>query len=150
MNVSPQAYRLLQEIHREPCGERTVCARDPEARELLRGHFIEPVAKLPSERRSESDRRYPQVQLTSAGVHLLTRPVVVTYTTAPESYDGFGTRTVDAVVGRLKGGTEVRRVETPSEHVNWQRQRYHSGAIFLVANEQEWKEHIEYGLATSD
>lgn len=74
---------------------------------------------------------------------------VTTYTTAPETYDGFGTQTVDPAAGRLKGGTEVRRVETPAVHADWQRNRYFSGAIYLVASEDEWAEHVRLGLATT-
>lgn len=73
---------------------------------------------------------------------------VTTYTTAPECYDGFGTRTVDPEAGHLRGGTVVRRVETPSRHVEWQRQRYLSGYTYLVADEAKWREQIEHGLAT--
>ena len=52
-------------------------------------------------------------------------PTENTYTTAPASYDGFGTETI-AVVGTLDG-KEVRQVATPVEHVEWQRCRYGSG-----------------------
>ena len=51
--------------------------------------------------------------------------LVSTYTTAPVDYDGFGTETV-AVVGTFDK-KPLRHVETPVEHVEWQRMRYGSG-----------------------
>lgn len=72
----------------------------------------------------------------------------VTYTTAPPDYDGFGTEILDEVVGHAKGGTPVRRVQTPEPHVAWQRNRYLSGWIYLVADEAEWRKQLGYGLVT--
>jgi hypothetical protein len=61
------------------------------------------------------------------------RPAEWTLTDAPACYDGFGTRTARVLVlppdgwhGNGRGGP-VREVETPKEHVEWQRSRYSSG-----------------------
>ncbi len=74
---------------------------------------------------------------------------VTTYTTAPETYDGFGTETVAPVAGHTSRGTPVRRVETPAVHAEWQRQRYYSGVIYLVATEEDWATHLRLGLANA-
>lgn len=50
---------------------------------------------------------------------------VITYTTAPDAYDGFGTETL-TVVGTLDG-KPLRKIETPAEHATWQAQRNGSG-----------------------
>lgn len=68
----------------------------------------------------------------------------ITYTTAPEGYDGFGTRTIE-VVGLATDGKEIRKVETPHPHGEWQRQRYWSGN-HLVADEQEYQKLVGYDL----
>lgn len=70
---------------------------------------------------------------------------VVTYTTAPEDYDGFGTRTV-RVAGAMRGKS-VREVQTPARQSEWQRQRYYSGGIYLVADPHKWGELVAYGIA---
>lgn len=64
--------------------------------------------------------------------------MVVTYTDAPPRYDGFGTRT-RKVLGFLRGplgARAVREVETPQEHLSWQRGRYQSG-MYLSADEEQ-------------
>jgi len=50
-------------------------------------------------------------------------------TTAPESYDGFGSKTVAWLGTRNlpKGRDQFRRVAIPREHYEWQTARYHSG-----------------------
>lgn len=71
-----------------------------------------------------------------------------TWTTAPVDYDGFGTRTV-RIAGYDSRSRPVRLVETPTEHVDWQRHRYWSGAIYLVVHSEErWRELVENNLAT--
>jgi hypothetical protein len=75
------------------------------------------------------------------------KPELVTiWTTAPESYDGFGTETVRIAGHRVNGRRSVREVTTPAVHAEWQRQRYYSGAIYMVADEAEWKKLIDCGL----
>lgn len=71
------------------------------------------------------------------------REVALTYTTAPRAYDGFGTEEL-GIVGTLNG-TPLRKVETPVEHVQWQRGRYGSGmhpaydeAAFLDLLDRPW------------
>jgi len=73
-----------------------------------------------------------------------TDDTVVTYTTAPADYDGFGTRTDRAAVARSSGKL-IRRVRTPAPHVNWQRMRYGSG-LHMAADEAEFAKMREYGL----
>lgn len=51
---------------------------------------------------------------------------VIRYTTAPEAYDGFGTRTLYNRCG-FDNGKPVRRVEIQVPHLEWQEQRYGSG-----------------------
>ena len=70
-----------------------------------------------------------------------------TYTTAPEEYDGFGTELI-AEIGRMKkGGTTVRLVATPAEHLDWQRNRYYSGGIYFVGDFDAWKKLLDAGIA---
>lgn len=68
-----------------------------------------------------------------------------TYTTCPVDYDGFGTETI-RVVGRCGKGLPVRLVSTPLEHAEWQRNRYYSGGIYLVADALRWQELVDYKL----
>jgi hypothetical protein len=70
-----------------------------------------------------------------------------TYTSAPESYDGFGTRTV-RIAGYDKRDRPIRLVETPDEHAEWQRNRYYSGAVYLVVSETEWRKLVDLELVT--
>lgn len=67
---------------------------------------------------------YSQLQAQFPTV-LADEPCTMAYTTAPESYDGFGTETV-AVVGTLDG-KPLRKIETPSIFASWQAQRNGSG-----------------------
>ena len=62
------------------------------------------------------------------------------YTTAPESYDGFGTVTVKAEIGRDRKGNPVRLVAVPKEarFGDWQILRYRSG-LHLACSEAEWE-----------
>lgn len=64
-------------------------------------------------------------------------PRIVTYTTAPAEYDGFGTR-IEQVMGTYNGHI-MRRVTTPERHVRWQRDRYGSG-LFSSWSEQDWQQ----------
>jgi hypothetical protein len=60
------------------------------------------------------------------------------YTTAPESYDGFGTVTVEVVGSFLE--KPVRRVAIDPAHVQWQHDRYFSG-IYTCWTEEQYIEH---------
>jgi hypothetical protein len=60
-----------------------------------------------------------------------------TVTDAPESYDGFGTETIETL-GMTKKGP-VRKVDTPEVSVDWQRQRYASG-LYLYCSLAQWEE----------
>lgn len=71
---------------------------------------------------------------------------VLTYTTAEDYYDGFGTKTIKPLAGiSIRTGKNIRLVSTPAEHVDWQRIRYLSG-LHLALDEQRWQEWITAGL----
>lgn len=61
---------------------------------------------------------------------------MITVTDAPEAYDGFGTRTVE-ILGQLRG-KPLRLVETPEDHVEWQRGCYLSG-MYLASNREDFE-----------
>ena len=67
------------------------------------------------------------------------------YTTAPESYDGFGTKTV-GVVGYDRG-YDVRLVEIRKDHLGWHEGRYASGGNPCLT-ESKWKQLVKAGIAT--
>lgn len=67
-------------------------------------------------------------------------------TSAPESYDGFGTETVEQL-GRLGSrGRTYRRVSVIEEHEEWQRARYLSG-LYVCLPEDEFAQWVEWALA---
>jgi hypothetical protein len=68
----------------------------------------------------------------------------VTYTTAPEDYDWFGTHTV-AIVGTTDRGKTVRKVLSDPNYLDGQRARYGSG-LHLAVDETEWQKLVNYGL----
>lgn len=61
---------------------------------------------------------------------------MLTFTTAPPSYDGFGTRIMKEHVGDYLGNV-VRLVSTPVEYAKWQRDRYKSG-LYLAVTLDQW------------
>lgn len=63
---------------------------------------------------------------------------IMTFTDAPVAYDGFGTKTI-RVLGKRRG-KEVRIVETPEEHAQWQRDRYASG-LYFAFDRRMWDEY---------
>lgn len=74
----------------------------------------------------------------------MTDLLTTTYTTAPPEYDGFGTATVE-VLDWLDAGKRFRRVETPTEHVVWQRTRYESGC-YAAMDEGKFRAACAAGL----
>jgi len=72
---------------------------------------------------------------------------VLTYTTAPEGFDWFGTRTL-RVAGRDGRGKQVRLVASDPSYAESQRDRYASG-LYMVATPEEWAKLVSYNLATS-
>lgn len=74
----------------------------------------------------------------------------ITYTTAPEDYDWFGTRTVE-IAGTYLGTNNkqkpVRKVTGPKFRVEAQRDRYASG-LHLAVDEKEWRKLLAFNLAT--
>ena len=73
---------------------------------------------------------------------------VVTYTTAPEDYDWFGTHTV-TIAGKDKRGKTVRMVMSDPKHVDAQRGRYASG-LHMVADQAEWDKLVSYNLVIKE
>jgi hypothetical protein len=73
---------------------------------------------------------------------------VVTYTTAPASYDytGFGAKDL-GVVAHDSRGKPIRKVSNPEGGVEAQRGRYASG-MHMAADETEWKKLVQYKLVT--
>jgi len=61
--------------------------------------------------------------------------MTITITDAPESYDGFGTCTIEYLGARTRRGP-LRRVETPERHAEWQRMRYSSGLHVAMTPER--------------
>lgn len=69
-----------------------------------------------------------------------------TWTTAPASYDGFGTKRI-AVVGMTKHGREVWEVHTPKAHIAWQRGRYYSGGVYaVILTADDLQDQKDFGL----
>lgn len=70
------------------------------------------------------------------------------YTTAPEAYDGFGTKTIEVVgdwVSKSNGQRKpVRKVQIDPEHFNWQSMRYSSG-MHPTWTEEQFQEEKRYG-----
>ena len=52
--------------------------------------------------------------------------MLIHYTSAPENYDGFGTKTI-RILGKDRKGDTIRQVEIKNEHFMWQDTRYVSG-----------------------
>jgi hypothetical protein len=71
---------------------------------------------------------------------------VVSYTTAPEDYDWFGTHTL-SIAGSDKRGKQIRKVTSKVEHVQAQRDRYKSG-WHLTAAPEEWVKLVRLGLVS--
>jgi hypothetical protein len=69
---------------------------------------------------------------------------VITYTTAPEAYDWFGTRTVR--IAGCTSGKVVRMVSSRPAHVEAQRDRYASGC-HMAKDETDWLKLVGYKLA---
>ena len=72
---------------------------------------------------------------------------VITYTTAPASFDWWFTKELEEV-GTASNGKTVRKVESEADKVEQQRGRYHSGAIYVVVDEVEFHKLVKYGLVT--
>lgn len=75
------------------------------------------------------------------------------YTTAPEAYDGFGTKTVEAAwtwVSKSNGARKpVRKVSIPYEHFEWQSMRYGSG-LHPTWTEEQFQEERRYGYIVKE
>ena len=65
---------------------------------------------------------------------------VIFYTNAPESYDGFGTKTIELTeyVDHKNQNKPVRKIEVADKNIQWQKQRNMSGN-YTILDEQEWE-----------
>jgi hypothetical protein len=79
------------------------------------------------------DEQHPTLRGDEAMNAIMTKPattghgLTIRYTTAPEVYDGFGTRTLDPDAGTTDSGRTLRRVAIEDRHLEWQDGRYGSG-----------------------
>jgi hypothetical protein len=69
------------------------------------------------------------------------------YTTAPESYDGFGTETIEMMGLYDTRGKELRKVKIFDKNYNWQSSRYNSG-IHGVFGQKEFDELMSMSYPT--
>lgn len=67
------------------------------------------------------------------------------YTSAPEAYDGFGTKTITENAFVSSKGQPVRLVETNPVHTDWQQMRYSSG-LHLCVPESDVAEYLDLAL----
>ncbi len=72
---------------------------------------------------------------------------VVTYTSAPASFDYPYTKDM-GVVAKDSKGRDIRKVVTASNKLKIQLGRYWSGAIYVVADEAEFKKLVDFKLVT--
>jgi hypothetical protein len=138
MTVEDVCMRIQDYICRESARERDLSAQAivRQLQQLTRQEQQETLAWLGAV--------HPDIHAMVQALRPPAPRLVVTYTTAPVAYDGFGTETL-AVVGTLKG-KEVRKVDTPEQHVEWQRQRYGSGLHYALSQAQ-FDDLIQYAFA---
>ena len=67
------------------------------------------------------------------------------YTSAPESYDGFGTSTRRSLIGTEPSGASLREVSIEEEYLGWQATRYASGLHSCLTLE-ELRERVTHGF----
>ena len=67
------------------------------------------------------------------------------YTTAPEAYDGFGTKTIE-IVGYYRNDPTrpVRKISVNPDHLDWQSGRNGSG-LHPTWTEEQFQELVKYG-----
>lgn len=70
----------------------------------------------------------------------------IRFTTAPQDYDGFGTKTLDPKYAITHHGDPIRKVEIHNDHLVWQTMRYASG-LHRASTEAELADEIRYGFA---
>ena len=74
------------------------------------------------------------------------------YTTAPEAYDGYGTKTVEQAGTWVSGNGKrlpVRKVKIEHESFEWQVARYSSGLHSLM-DEEQYREWIQHGYIVKE
>ena len=71
------------------------------------------------------------------------------FTTAPENFDGFETKTLKQTNTYDKKGRELRQVEMQDEHARWQTLRYQSG-LHCTLDERTFIEWIQHGFISPD
>jgi hypothetical protein len=62
------------------------------------------------------------------------------YTTAPKSYDGFGTFTIEETNWYTKNDKQFRKVSIPKKNIEWQINRYASGGNIAFYTEKAFNE----------
>jgi hypothetical protein len=77
---------------------------------------------------------------------------IVLYTSAPENYDGFGTRTLAVVghVGHSRHKEPVRKVAIEKEHLEWQLGRYGSGLHTSTSDDSPLESFTKHGFWVLD
>lgn len=76
---------------------------------------------------------------------------MIRYTTAPEDYDGFGTKTIVGNVAHLVQRGEivqdrvVREISIEPQNLSWQTMRYSSGSYVCLTREK-FREALEMDL----
>jgi hypothetical protein len=95
---------------------------------------------------NETSRSQKQIERGNMETTETTR--VVVYTTAPDAYDGFSTRTEAEDVGQTCG-KQVRRVSMEERDYVWQTSRYASG-LHMAIREDSWRGLVSKGLAVEN
>jgi hypothetical protein len=61
---------------------------------------------------------------------------IIAYTDASESYDGFGTKTIEVTKYKNKRGENVRKIKVEEPNLDWQTSRYSSGNRSFMTEEE--------------
>jgi hypothetical protein len=70
---------------------------------------------------------------------------IIAFTTAPKSYDGFGSETIEWVPYQNPKGERYRKVAIPTLAYDWQQDRYWSGC-HRPRSEQEFEQMVSSDL----
>lgn len=69
----------------------------------------------------------------------------IRYTSAPEVYDDYGTRTLEWLPYQSRGRHRYRKVAIPVENLEWQIMRYASG-LHSRCTQLQFDEWVKFGL----
>lgn len=72
------------------------------------------------------------------------------HTSAPEAYDGFGTKTLRIAGTDVKNGNPVREIRVEGQHYDWQTSRYASGNYPYTNEWVNFPDYVSYGDWTED